>query len=336
MPAENAAVKATFREATVVEPSFAKQSLTLDGKIGINFYMDLSGLTDAEKQASYMTFTISGSGSVTADPVAFDANNTNNDGTLYGFSVFVKSIQMADVVTATFHYGDGQTIEKTYSVKEYIEAFDAKLNENPEAFDEKTVALVHALADYGHYVQVFLTEANGLPIGGQNGYADMDKFYAGDYNYDLIAQDLQLQGKQIVKEYGADYDANIIDVKFTVVLDSETTVAVYCTPALGYTGGATARWGDEEYALKKEGGRFIVKIPNIAAHQLGETYTIRVYTGDNCNQQVTSVYTQVQVSAMSYVYAMLTSEAYENNEDAKNAVASLYAYWRAAQAYLDD
>ena len=326
MPAENAAVKATFREATVAAPSFAKQSLTLDGKIGINFYMDLSGLTDAEKQASYMTFTINDPQGVT-ERDDFDATCMNNDGTLYGFSVFVKSIQMADVVTATFHYGDGQTIEKTYSVKEYIEAFDAKLNENPEAFDEKTVALVHALADYGHYVQVFLTEANGL-----NGYADMDKFYAGDYDYYEIVGDLESQHKQIVKDY---HDANINDVKFTVVLDSETTIAVYCTPALGYTGGATASWGDkDEYELTKEGGRFIVKIPNIAAHQLGETYTIRVYTDDNCNQQVTSVYTLVQVSAMSYVYAMLNSEAYENNVKAKNAVASLYAYWRAAQAYL--
>ncbi len=171
-------------------------------------------------------------------------------------------------------------------------------------------------------------EANGL-----DGYADMDKFYADDNDYDVIVQDLQLQGKQIVKE---NYDANIIDVKFTVVLDSETTVAVYCQPAPDYTGGATAKWGDEEYALKKEGGRFVVKIPNIAAHQLGETYNINVSTGDNCYQQVTSVYTQVQVSAMSYVYAMLTSEAYANNVKAKNAVASLYAYWQAAQAYLND
>ena len=38
---------------------------------------------------------------------------------------------------------------------------------------------------------------------------------------------------------------------------------------------------------------------------------------------------------MSYVYSLLTADAYANNTSAKNAVSSLYAYWQAAAAYKD-
>jgi hypothetical protein len=80
----------------------------------------------------------------------------------------------------------------------------------------------------------------------------------------------------------------------------------------------------------------MVEIANIPAHLLGDTHTINVYTGEDCFKPgVYAAYTQVAVSAMSYVYAMLTSQAYANNGLAKNAVSSLYAYWQAAVAYKD-
>jgi hypothetical protein len=36
---------------------------------------------------------------------------------------------------------------------------------------------------------------------------------------------------------------------------------------------------------------------------------------------------------MSYVYAILTADAYADNDTFKNGMASLYAYWKAAVAY---
>ena len=61
-----------------------------------------------------------------------------------------------------------------------------------------------------------------------------------------------------------------------------------------------------------------------------------VFTGEDCFKPgVYGAYTQVNVSAMSYVYGILTSAAYADNLAAKAGVASLFAYWQAAQAYKE-
>jgi len=79
----------------------------------------------------------------------------------------------------------------------------------------------------------------------------------------------------------------------------------------------------------------MVEIANIPAHLLGETHEIYAFTGDDCFSSVINGKTNVRVSVMSYVYSVLTANAYANNVYIKNAVSSLYAYWQAARAYMD-
>ena len=321
-----------YAKWTVAEavPEFRTQSLALEGKIGLIFYLDLSCLSDDEKAASYMTFAITGATPLSSDPVPFDANNTNGDGTYCGFTCYVASIQMADTITATFHYGDGQTVTKDYSIKQYIETF----GEYENLFDDETVALVHALADYGHYVQAFLADQKDWDLGEGGDYAEMDKFYTSEigYTYSDIVNDLGTSGKAIYRNFE---DGNIEKAPYTVVLDSDTAIRVYFTPAAGFNGNVSALWDgkDQVYLERGSDGRYMVEIANIPAHLLGETHTITVYTGDNCFGEFISAGTYVNVSAMSYVLSVLTSDAYANNAYIKNAVASLYAYWKAAVAF---
>ncbi len=331
-----AKVSATFKEAAVAAPAFKTQALALEGRIGVNFFMDLSGLSDDEKAASYMTFAITGAQPVSTDPVPFDANNTNVTGTYYGFSCYVTSIQMADTITATFHYGDGQTVTKDYSIKQYIETFE----ENEAHFDENTVNLVYALADYGHYVQAFLAEQKGWTLGEGGDHMEMDKYYAGNENLDISGYDYNniadnLSEKAISRDFS---DENIVKAPYTVILDSDTAIRVFFTPAAGFTGEVSAQWDDEDevYLTRGSDGRYTIEIANIPAHLLGEMHLINVYTGEDCFKTgVRDTYTQVNVSAMSYIYSVLTSAAYASNENAKNAVSSLYAYWQAAVAFKE-
>jgi len=316
--------------AEVSEPKFATHSLVLSGKIGVNFFMDLRGLSDEERVGTYMTFEITGAGEVSAEPVYFDAGQMNSDQLYYGFTCYVTSIQMADTITATFHYGDDQTVSETYSIAQYIQSFEAVADQ----YDDTTVALVRALADYGHYVQAFLAEQKGWTLGEDGDYAEMDRYYTvNEYGYDDIAD--SLSEKAISRVFN---DENIVKAPYTVVLDSDTAIRVYFTPAAGFNGDVSARmpgYQDEAYLERGSDGRYTVEIANIPAHLLGETYNIFVFTGENCFNDIYTMHTQVNVSAMSYVYAMLTSQAYANNELAKNAVSSLYAYWQAAVAYKD-
>ncbi|MBR6040073.1 MAG: hypothetical protein IKP38_06305 [Clostridia bacterium] len=324
-----AKVTATFKEAAAAEPEFKTHALALEGKIGVNFFMDLSGLSDDEKAASYMTFAITGAQPVSAEPVPFDANNMNVTGTYYGFSCYVTSIQMADTITATYHYGDGLTVSHTYSIAQYIDSFD----NISDQFDDKTVNLVHALADYGHYMQAFLADQKGWNLSDESVHKEMDKYYADGYEYDSIAEILSV--KAIYRDF---QDENIVKAPYTVILDSDTAIRVFFKPAAGFNGDVSAFWDNkgEVYLTRGSDGRYMVEIANIPAHLLGDTHTINVFTGEDCFKPgVYGAYTQVNVSAMSYVYGILTSAAYADNLAAKAGVASLFAYWQAAQAYKE-
>ena len=68
-------------------------------------------------------------------------------------------------------------------------------------------------------------------------------------------------------------------------------------------------------------------IPNIGAHKLGETFTVKAVT--------TNGETTVTVSALSYVKGVLDAYTSESTKDvnARNAVAAIYAYYEAAAEF---
>ena len=298
-------------------PKFATHSLVLSGQIGVNFYMDLRPLSDEERVGTYMTFTISGKGSVPSEPVYFDASQMNSDALYHKFTCYVNSIQMADTITATYHWfedGVEKTVSEDYSIKQYISAFDAK----KESFDATTVALVHALADYGHYVQIFLDANNDNWSVGKD-YAEMDLHFANSYDIDTIKTAVSGYAIDKVNNTGGDIET----ITYSLVLDSETAIKVYFKPSGDYTGTPTVTVGDQSYTATKTGGRYVVVIPKISAHQLINPHTI-VFTTTNGTATVT-------VSALSYVKGALN---YYSDADSQNAMAAIYAYSKAAQDFI--
>ncbi|MBQ2200928.1 MAG: InlB B-repeat-containing protein, partial [Clostridia bacterium] len=140
-------------------PAFMTQSLLLSGKIGVRFYVRLPEIEGYEYTG--VDFTIEGMDGEDSS-VAFSSDLPTNTKGYYGFTFYVGTIQMADTITATLNYkvdGESQTLEKTYSVKEYFEAFDANYEAHPELYtDANVVELIKATADLGHYVQTYLDE----------------------------------------------------------------------------------------------------------------------------------------------------------------------------------
>ena len=305
----------SLKESESIEPKFASHNLVLSGQIGVNFFMDLRALSDEERVGTYMTFTISGAGSVSSEPVYFDASLMNSDQLYHKFTCYVNSIQMADTITATYHWfenGEEKTLTNEYSVKQYINNFEA----NKHAFDETTVALVHALADYGHYVQLFLSNNRGWQIGTD--YADMNRHFANSYDVDTIKTAVADHAASKVNNTGGDIEA----ISYSLVLDNETAIKLYFTPSGDYTGTPAVTVDNQSYTAKKAGGKFVVEIPNIAAHQLIDSHTI-VFT-------TTSGSATIKASALSYVKGALD---YYSDADSQNAMAAIYAYSKAAQDY---
>lgn len=298
-------------------PAFMKQSLLLDGKIGVKFYLDLPEIDGVDYAESYMTFAITGKGTVT-ERDNYDLNDKSQNGQYFGFTCYVGSIQMADTITATFHYGDGLTIGKTYAVKDYFTAFDAALAENPNAFDAKIQNLVKSVADYGHYVQPFLAAQNGWTIGTD--YAEMTKFYTTSYDVETIRS--TVAGSAIsIEATGSEIGA----FNFSLVLDSETTIRLFVSRGDGYTGPVTFKVdGVDAEATQLPNGRLLLEIPNLGAHMLSRTYTVSITT-ENSSATVT-------VSALSYANILFTY----STDAAENAACALWAYSNAADEFLNN
>lgn len=309
MPAFNVTVIAAFKETA--KPAVKSHSLVLEGKIGVNFYADLSMLTDEEKAQTYMTFTITGSGSTT-ERDNFDPIHVNSSGR-YGFTCYVTSIQMADTITATLHYGNDKTTTDEYSVRQYIETYE----KDKSKYDAQTQALIEALADYGHYVQAFLAEQNDFTLG--TNYAEMDKFFTTEYDIPAIKSALGEKGIVRANETNGD----IVAITYSLKLNSDVKIELYFKPKADYTGTFTATLDGADYEAVLVGGRYTVEIPNIPANLLGTVHTINVTTENGT--------AHVEVSALSYAKSML--ETYSDSVS-QNAAAAIFRYWQAAYNFL--
>lgn len=309
MPEGSVTVTATFEPAA---PEFKSKSLVLSGQIGMNFFMKLPEIEGVDYSNSYMTFSITGKGTTTARD-NYDATFKDESGNgYYGFTCFVNSIQMADTITATFHYGDDQTVSLDYSVADYIAYFD----EHPSEYNQTTLDLIKAIADYGHYAQPFLSVENGWTIGTD--YAEMAKHYTESFDLDSIKT--AIDGYTFVKNIEG---SGITKATYRLNLESETMVDVFLTVEDGTELTASATFNGKTFtAVKQADGRYRIRVSGISAHLLGETIKITGTAGSDFT---------ITVSALAYARAVLNSEAF--NADAKNAMAALYRYYAAVEAY---
>ena len=301
-------------EEEPTEPTFQDQSLILDGKIGLSFNMELPEIAGVDYDTSYMTFGVE-HGTCT-ERVDYSAAKLRKSGTK-AFVCYVTAIMMAEPITATFHYtqdGTEKTVEKTYAITEYFDAFDATLQDDPNAYDQKTITLVHALADYGHYVQTYLADAKGWTLGTD--YAKMDKVYTETYTVSDIAA--AVENKGIACENS---DDNISRLTFALVLDSATEIRLLFKTQNTYTGSLSATVDGASFAVTEVDSKKAVQIVNIPAHQLSKSYAIVISTD---NGQLT-----INVSALSYVKVLIAS----SQATMQNAACAIYCYSAAADAY---
>ena len=293
---EVAGITGEYTDIIIGGPEFKSHSLLLSGQIGVQFYLDLPGEeTAADYPGSYVTFE---GNKISETQLALaDARTVKG---MYEFIVNISSIQMADKFTPAFHYfvdGEERTITGApYSAEDYIIWGLDNLSGN-------ALAIVGALADYGHYAQPYLSELNGWTIG--DAYAEMTTHVTEEYDYDAI------------KAATADYEIvkgtndSITKVTFKMQFGSEITLRVTLTPASGVTLDTVLVDG-EEVTPKKSGKTYIVDFTGIKASRLTDTHTIVAEGAETI------------VSPMSYVYGMLASTA--TSDAAKDLVCALYNF----------
>ena len=301
-----------YAEETETVPAFKSSSLVLSGQIGVNFFMCLPEIEGMDYSDSYMTYSITGKGTIT-ERADYDPSFRDRSGnSYYGFTCYVNSIQMADTITATYHYGDGQTVSLDYSIADYIAYFDGRQSE----YSQATIGLIKAIADYGHYTQPFLSAQNRWTIGKD--YAEMDKHYTDSFELESIRT--AVQNYTLTKKIDG---SKVTKATSCLNLESETALDVFLTVEAGTELTASATFNGKTFtAVRQKDGRYRIRVSGISAHQLGDAITITGTAGGDFT---------ITVSALAYVRAMLGLEAYSG--DAWNAMAALYQYHAAAMKY---
>ncbi len=317
------------------KPKFSSCSMVLDDLFGLNFYMDLSMLTEDQVNASRVVFTLNGATqSVSADEYV---SKTVDNFSYYVVTCHLTSIQLADTVNAKLYYKDDQNTEQTVELNYTAETYlDALLN-SEDYWDYGTLKeLVRSIADYGFYAQKYLSD-NALTswtygvdheVMTMGGLVDEDPFMT--YPDDKIAAICNATSQY---EFQAKLNSGTIArVTYSLSLDSGTAINLYVRPAddsVSITSAAVTDENGQSAASScslQSDGRYKITIPGIKAASLGDMFNVAITTGSDTDT--------VTVGAMSYVYAGLSDE--DAGDDEKNLLASLYTYWQAATDYADE
>ena len=294
-------------------PAFMTQSLVLEGDIGVRFYVRLP--EELRNGDTYVSFTVGGKdGDDRAATVPYSKALPTNDKGCVGFTFYVNAVRMADTVTATLHCGDGETVEKTYSIVDYFETFDAMLKEHSGAHDDRTVKIVRSTADLGHYMQAYIGSA-------ENGdHAAMRKFYSTYTDADLA------EATATAEEHALATTGNCPDIKglsYKVDFGSKTSIRLIVQMQPGFSGTLTAAAdGAPCAATRQSDAKYLIEIANVQAHQLSHRFEIAITTENGT----------LTLTGSGLSYAQMALAGANGNPVTQNAMTAFCRYSQAADA----
>ncbi len=310
---EDVTYTATFTATAKPKDLFPQHSITLDGNIGVNFYINSKTADFAHAGSAVVKFTWDGGGEDRTKEVDLTKLTPNADG-YYKATCDVVAAQMAHKIHAEV-YLNGEKLEQTddYSVQDYAET----VFKNPAAYDDKgkpnkLKALAKALLNYGAMAQtVFASSLKEHP--------ELANTVVGDNGYEGVTAD-QIEGA--IKGESADLNAvaTQLGAKYytsSLIYLSKNTLRVYFTPTT-YPGTIP---NADKYAGSQSDYYYYVDHANIPAAELDEQKELTV--GD-----YTFTYT-----ALDYAKAVVESTKMEPEQ--QNLAKALYLYNQAANAYFD-
>lgn len=307
----------------------AGHSLSLDGNIGINFYLDpsVAGLTAQQVNGDNLSYTFAWADVETTKAkvnVAEQANQKNfrvsEDGKYIIITCHVCAAEMTCDVIASFTLGD-KTESETYSVRKYCD--DSVLSENAQYKDDtKLVELVKAMLNYGAMAQTKFGINTGTP-----GTSDTPGTPGKLANEGVTYNPGDVTGTKI--------DKAIAEANGNKTADNMNNVAAalgakWFSTSLIYLDDSTLRhyfvkdtnaFNPSDYTGNKSNYYYYVEKTGIPAAELDNLQTFM-----ESNTEKTFKY-----SPLDFVKGMIE---YSADEDSVNLAKSLYWYNQAANKYF--
>ena len=296
MPESEVSMEVETAFSDGVGAALAGHSISLEGDIAVNFYMDLDPEI-ARSETAYMQFTIpNGSKSETKTVFVKDARE---EGGYYIFKCSVAAKDMSSEISAQLIDGDKTSTVYTYSVREYADWLIE--HKNDSAAYKKAAPLVEKMLRYGAYAKEYFDKTNTLPDLGDVKIDSQFDTYTSTVSDDLFD--------------GA-----------TLSLKSQTTLSLYFTDEDALTFTCVDENGAERTVeTVRNGSTQIARIRNIAAKELKNSFTVTVKRGETELGTIT-------YSPMNYCYKALNGGT--ENKNLINAVKALVAYSDAANEYF--
>ncbi len=302
MPDEDVTVSAEFD--TSIGEHLAGYSLSLDGDIGVNFYMELSDEVTAPDSGAYMQFTLPNGD--TPKMMVSEAKKVTDDTTgktYYVFKCNVAAKEMNARIKAQIIFGDKRSEEYTYTVREYADYLLEHTKGNAEY--TKAAPLVKAMLNYGAASQTYF----GIEGTAANASLTDEEKALGEVS---IPNTFKFDDKNSVLPEGVTFEGA------TLSLRSETTLSLYFK---GLADGTKFICNGKTVETAKNGEYVVARIRGIKANELENNFTVKF--GES----------SVTYNAMTYCYNVLNSDT----EDAalKKVCCALYLYAQAAIEYSE-
>ena len=225
-----------------IEEDLFGHSLSLEGTVGVNFYMQL-GKEVLEDDGAYMRFTLNGKEYMEVS--VKEATTVEKDGTTcHVFKCGVPVKDMETKITAQLILSDGRKgCVYSYTVKEYIDS----IKNDEEYIDERE--LVNAMSNFGNQATKYF--ANDTVDKVENVTPEELKSYE--------THQAQLSGNENRVYYGS-----------SLLLKTDTILRHYFTEKVTVVGGG--------YEAIPKGNLWYIEFEGIPAHELGNPKTITVTT----------------------------------------------------------
>lgn len=319
MPAGNVTVNAKFSK-----PTITGADLALNGSLDFRFYVDIPAGIDTT--GANMSFSIGGGNRRTIENIPLTSAGISTDTATNGQRIFsfpVYAIEMAEDVTAVFHYkegGEDKTATLTTSIKKYLDKVE-ELNKDSN-YSEKLAKLITATRNYGHYMQPYLASLHGFTIG-----TDYTAMPAGSEITALESLTGFERTGNTSDSLPTGYDNSVLNaVGYYDTFSESTTLNVLVNLKTSPTTVTATVDGKEATVENPSDNIYRIQISNIAANNLGTPYRV-VFSADN------AVFCDMNVSAMTYVGTVLPKAAERNQPGEAEALTAFYDYYVAAKAY---
>ncbi len=297
----------TLRPSGGIGVRLAGHSISLDGDIAVNFYMELSDSVIAHKDTAYMHFTVpNGNGTTEQTMLVKDALIKEWNGKNYFvFKCRVAAKEMTSQIKAQIIDAGMHGTEYTYSVKEYADYLLEHADEREDL--AKAVPLVKAMLNYGARAQIYF-----------------DKNPADLANASLSEEEKALGEVTVTApESAIDLPDGVSFEGATLSLKSETTLSLYFESAKTLTFECEGKNVETVTSGKYQ----IARIRGIKAKELKKTFTLTVKDGEEIIGTIT-------YSPMTYCSNVLSDGT--QSEALQNVCKALYLYAKAADSYFPD